>query len=88
MLRLISGPFACLLCRVEYFGLKLGGFHFTEHGWVQSYGSRYVRPPIIAGDVRCALRMLCALLAAQRLLRSAHWAGGRRHAAGQRWPHP
>lgn len=42
-----------LRCRVEYFGLKLGGFHFTEHGWVQSYGSRYVRPPIIASDVRC-----------------------------------
>nr|BAU71146.1 METE; cobalamin-independent methionine synthase [Parachlorella kessleri] len=36
---------------VEYFGLKLAGFHFTENGWVQSYGSRYVRPPIIAGDV-------------------------------------
>lgn len=27
------------------------GFVFTEHGWVQSYGSRYVRPPIVAGDV-------------------------------------
>ena len=27
------------------------GFVFTEHGWVQSYGSRYVRPPIIHGDV-------------------------------------
>lgn len=31
--------------------MKLDGFHFTEHGWVQSYGSRYVRPPIIYGDV-------------------------------------
>ena len=38
-------------CRVEFFGVKLNGFHFTEHGWVQSYGSRYVRPPIIYGDV-------------------------------------
>ena len=36
---------------VEYFGLKLEGFVFSEAGWVQSYGSRYVRPPIIAGDV-------------------------------------
>ncbi|CAL8468951.1 g8492 [Coccomyxa elongata] len=36
---------------VEYFGVKLEGFAFTEAGWVQSYGSRYVRPPIIYGDV-------------------------------------
>ena len=39
-------------CRVEYFGQKLDGFCFTEHGWVQSYGSRYVRPPVIFGDVK------------------------------------
>ena len=31
--------------------MKLDGFCFTEAGWVQSYGSRYVRPPIIYGDV-------------------------------------
>ncbi len=31
--------------------MKLEGFAFTEAGWVQSYGSRYVRPPIIHGDV-------------------------------------
>lgn len=36
---------------VEYFGAQLGGFAFTEHGWVQSYGSRGVRPPIIFGDI-------------------------------------
>src|SRR6185436_3354324 len=36
---------------VEYFGEKLAGFAFTEHGWVQSYGTRYVKPPIIYGDV-------------------------------------
>jgi 5-methyltetrahydropteroyltriglutamate--homocysteine methyltransferase len=36
---------------VEYFGEQLVGFVFTEHGWVQSYGSRYVKPPIIYGDV-------------------------------------
>jgi 5-methyltetrahydropteroyltriglutamate--homocysteine methyltransferase len=36
---------------VEYFGVQLGGLAFTIQGWVQSYGSRYVRPPIITGDV-------------------------------------
>ncbi len=36
---------------VEYFGELLEGFAFTNHGWVQSYGSRCVRPPIIFGDV-------------------------------------
>ncbi len=36
---------------VEYFGEQLTGFAFTKHAWVQSYGSRYVKPPIIYGDV-------------------------------------
>src|SRR6266705_2698661 len=36
---------------VEYFGEQLQGFAFTEHAWVQSYGTRYVKPPIIYGDV-------------------------------------
>jgi 5-methyltetrahydropteroyltriglutamate--homocysteine methyltransferase len=36
---------------VEYFGEQLGGFAFTRNGWVQSYGSRCVKPPIIFGDV-------------------------------------
>ncbi|MGO3868547.1 MAG: 5-methyltetrahydropteroyltriglutamate--homocysteine S-methyltransferase [Alcaligenes sp.] len=36
---------------VEYFGELLGGFAFTQNGWVQSYGSRCVKPPIIFGDV-------------------------------------
>jgi 5-methyltetrahydropteroyltriglutamate--homocysteine methyltransferase len=36
---------------VQYFGERLKGFAFTTNGWVQSYGSRYVRPPIIVGDV-------------------------------------
>jgi 5-methyltetrahydropteroyltriglutamate--homocysteine methyltransferase len=36
---------------VEYFGEQLDGFAFTQHGWVQSYGSRGVKPPIIFGDV-------------------------------------
>lgn len=36
---------------VEYFGEQLDGFVFTKFGWVQSYGSRCVKPPIIFGDV-------------------------------------
>ena len=36
---------------VQYFGEQLEGFAFTHNGWVQSYGSRYVRPPMIFGDV-------------------------------------
>jgi len=36
---------------VQYFGEQLKGFDFTVNGWVQSYGSRYVRPPIVVGDV-------------------------------------
>ena len=36
---------------VEYFGEQLDGFLFTKNGWVQSYGSRCVKPPVIAGDV-------------------------------------
>jgi 5-methyltetrahydropteroyltriglutamate--homocysteine methyltransferase len=36
---------------VEYFGKKLEGFVFTKNGWVQSYGSRCVKPPIIVGDI-------------------------------------
>ena len=36
---------------VQYFAERLRGFAATEHGWVQSYGTRYVRPPILFGDV-------------------------------------
>ena len=36
---------------VEYFGEQLDGVRFTQNGWVQSYGSRCVKPPIIYGDV-------------------------------------
>ena len=36
---------------VEYFGEQLEGFAFTKNGWVQSYGSRCVKPPLIYGDV-------------------------------------
>lgn len=37
---------------VEYFGELLEGYAFTQHGWVQSYGSRCVKPPIIYGDIQ------------------------------------
>lgn len=36
---------------VEYFGEQLSGFFFTKNGWVQSYGSRCVKPPVIFGDI-------------------------------------
>ncbi|MBK4714976.1 MULTISPECIES: 5-methyltetrahydropteroyltriglutamate--homocysteine S-methyltransferase [Tenebrionibacter/Tenebrionicola group] len=36
---------------VEYFGEHLDGFVFTQNGWVQSYGSRCVKPPVVTGDV-------------------------------------
>jgi 5-methyltetrahydropteroyltriglutamate--homocysteine methyltransferase len=37
---------------VEYFGEQLAGFAFTQSGWVQSYGSRCVKPPILFGDIQ------------------------------------
>ncbi|MCS0637456.1 5-methyltetrahydropteroyltriglutamate--homocysteine S-methyltransferase [Streptomyces sp. LP05-1] len=36
---------------VQYFAEQLTGYLATQHGWVQSYGTRYVRPPILAGDI-------------------------------------
>ncbi|MDE1982424.1 MAG: 5-methyltetrahydropteroyltriglutamate--homocysteine S-methyltransferase [Betaproteobacteria bacterium] len=36
---------------VEYFGEQLDGYAFSQHGWVQSYGSRCVKPPILYGDI-------------------------------------
>lgn len=36
---------------VEYFGEHLDGYVFTQNGWVQSYGSRCVKPPVIIGDI-------------------------------------
>jgi 5-methyltetrahydropteroyltriglutamate--homocysteine methyltransferase len=42
---------------VEYFGEQLDGYVFTKNGWVQSYGSRCVKPPVIAGDVSRASDM-------------------------------
>jgi 5-methyltetrahydropteroyltriglutamate--homocysteine methyltransferase len=42
---------------VEYFGEQLSGFTFTKNGWVQSYGARCVKPPVIFGDVARPLPM-------------------------------
>ena len=42
---------------VEVFAERLEGFAFTRHGWVQSYGTRCVKPPIVAGDVSRAKPM-------------------------------
>ncbi|MBK1782367.1 5-methyltetrahydropteroyltriglutamate--homocysteine S-methyltransferase [Advenella sp. WQ 585] len=42
---------------VEYFGELLAGYAFTENGWVQSYGSRCVKPPLIYGDVARVMPM-------------------------------
>jgi 5-methyltetrahydropteroyltriglutamate--homocysteine methyltransferase len=45
---------------VEYFGEQLDGFTFTRLGWVQSYGSRCVKPPVIYGDVQRPAAMTVA----------------------------
>ena len=50
---------------VEYFGEALGGFLFTEKAWVQSYGTRCVKPPVIWGDVyrKKAITVECSVYA-------------------------
>lgn len=45
---------------VEYFGEQLEGFAFTQNAWVQSYGSRCVKPPIIYGDIERSAPMTVA----------------------------
>ncbi len=53
---------------VEYFGENLDGFLFTQNAWVQSYGTRCVKPPIILGDVRRTRQITVEYIAyAQRL---------------------
>ncbi len=53
---------------VQYFAEQMEGYVFTQNAWVQSYGSRYVRPPIIFGDVRRPAPMTVAwILYAQSL---------------------
>ncbi|PNW85318.1 hypothetical protein CHLRE_03g180750v5 [Chlamydomonas reinhardtii] len=44
---------------VEYFGMQLGGMLFTRAGWVQSYGSRCVRPPLVVDDITYRGPMTC-----------------------------
>ncbi|KAG2442603.1 hypothetical protein HXX76_002688 [Chlamydomonas incerta] len=44
---------------VEYFGMQLGGMLFTRAGWVQSYGSRCVRPPLVVDDISYRGPMTC-----------------------------
>ena len=64
---------------VQYFGELLGGCAVTQHGWVQSYGSRCVKPPIIYGDVDPqrphdrALERLCAIADRKTGQRNADW---------------
>ncbi|MBN1781893.1 5-methyltetrahydropteroyltriglutamate--homocysteine S-methyltransferase [bacterium] len=45
---------------VEFFGEQLEGYLFTRFGWVQSYGSRYVKPPVIFGDIQRTAPMTVA----------------------------
>ncbi len=66
---------------VEYFGEMLSGFAFTRNGWVQSYGSRCVKPPVIFGDVERPKPMTVRWSSyAQSLTRKA--AEGHAHRAG------
>ena len=60
---------------VEYFGEQLDGFAFSKNGWVQSYGSRCVKPPVIYGDVSRPTAMTLRWTSyAQSLTR--HWVKG------------
>ena len=58
---------------VQYFGEQMEGYAFTQNAWVQSYGSRYVRPPILYGDVSRPNPMTTAV---DRLRTGAHRAPG------------
>lgn len=60
---------------VEYFGEQLEGFAFTKNGWVQSYGSRCVKPPIIFGDVHRPHAMTVEWSAYAQSLTSKHVKG-------------
>jgi 5-methyltetrahydropteroyltriglutamate--homocysteine methyltransferase len=53
---------------VEYFGEQLEGFAFSQFGWVQSYGSRCVKPPIIFGDIAAPRPMTVEWIATPRSL--------------------
>lgn len=60
---------------VEYFGEQLDGFAFSKNGWVQSYGSRCVKPPIIFGDVSRPKPMTVKLTAYAQSLTSKYMKG-------------
>jgi len=60
---------------VEFFGEQLEGFAFTSNGWVQSYGSRCVKPPVIYGDVQRKKAMTVEYTAYAQSLTS-HWVKG------------
>ena len=65
---------------VEFFGENLAGYVFTEKAWVQSYGTRCVKPPIIFGDIRRENRSPCSIRNMRRVFptngqRDAHWSG-------------
>lgn len=60
---------------VEYFGEQLNGFAFSKNGWVQSYGSRCVKPPIIYGDVSRPHAMTVKWTAYAQSLTAKHMKG-------------
>ena len=60
---------------VEYFGEQLKGFAFSKNGWVQSYGSRCVKPPIIFGDVSRPQAMTIKWTSFAQSLTSKHMKG-------------
>jgi 5-methyltetrahydropteroyltriglutamate--homocysteine methyltransferase len=60
---------------VEYFGEQLTGFTFSKNGWVQSYGSRCVKPPIIYGDVSRPVPMTLKWTSFAQSL-TTHWVKG------------
>ncbi|RNL50641.1 5-methyltetrahydropteroyltriglutamate--homocysteine S-methyltransferase [Pedobacter jejuensis] len=60
---------------VEYFGEQLSGFAFSKNGWVQSYGSRCVKPPIIFGDVSRPQAMTVKWTAYAQSLTTKHMKG-------------
>ena len=62
---------------VQYFAEQLDGYAATDHGWVQSYGTRYVRPPILHGDVSRPRPMTVGL---GQLRPVAHEQAGQGHA--------
>lgn len=60
---------------VEYFGEQLKGYVFSENGWVQSYGSRCVKPPIIYGDIERTEPMTVSWTSLAQSLTKKHMKG-------------